>query len=65
MNITIKDVAKAANVSVATVSRVLNNKNNVSEEAARAVNRAVEDLGYSPNFWGAILEKARLSVFWR
>lgn len=58
MNITIKDVAKAANVSVATVSRVLNNKNNVSEEAVRAVNRAVEELGYSPNFLGRDLRKS-------
>ena len=37
MNITIKDVAKAANVSVATVSRVLNKKTNVSDEAVQAV----------------------------
>lgn len=58
MNITIKDVAKAANVSVATVSRVLNNKTNVSEEAVRAVNRAVEELGYSPNFLGRDLRKS-------
>ena len=58
MNITIKDVAKAANVSVATVSRVLNNKNNVSEEAVQAVNRAVEELGYSPNFLGRDLRKS-------
>lgn len=58
VNITIKDVAKAANVSVATVSRVLNNKNNVSEEAVRAVNRAVEELGYSPNFLGRDLRKS-------
>lgn len=58
MNITIKDVAKAANVSVATVSRVLNNKKNVSEEAVRAVNRAVDDLGYSPNFLGRDLRKS-------
>ena len=58
LNITIKDVAKAANVSVATVSRVLNNKNNVSEEAVQAVNRAVEDLGYSPNFLGRDLRKS-------
>ena len=40
MNITIKDVAKAANVSVATVSRVLNKKSNVSDEAVQAVNKA-------------------------
>lgn len=58
MNITIKDVAKAANVSVATVSRVLNNKNNVSAEAVQAVNRAVEELGYSPNFLGRDLRKS-------
>ncbi len=58
MNITIKDVARAANVSVATVSRVLNNKNNVSEEAVQAVNRAVEELGYSPNFLGRDLRKS-------
>lgn len=58
MNITIKDVAKAANVSVATVSRVLNNKDNVSQEAINAVNRAVEELGYSPNFLGRDLRKS-------
>lgn len=58
MNITIKDVAKAANVSVATVSRVLNKKTNVSDEAVQAVNKAVEDLGYSPNFLGRDLRKS-------
>ena len=58
MSVTIKDVAKAANVSVATVSRVLNNKNNVSEEAAETVNRVVKELGYSPNFLGRDLRKS-------
>lgn len=58
MNITIKDVAKAANVSVATVSRVLNKKTNVSDEAVQAVNKAVEELGYSPNFLGRDLRKS-------
>ena len=58
MSITIKDVAKAANVSVATVSRVLNRKSNVSEDAIEAVNKAVEELGYSPNFLGRDLRKS-------
>lgn len=58
MNITIKDVAKAANVSVATVSRVLNKKTNVSDEAVQAVNNAVQALGYSPNFLGRDLRKS-------
>lgn len=58
MSVTIKDVAKAANVSVATVSRVLNKKNNVSSEAIEAVNQAVKHLGYSPNFLGRDLRKS-------
>ncbi len=58
MSVTIKDVAKAANVSVATVSRVLNEKTNVSEEAIEAVNKAVRELGYSPNFLGRDLRKS-------
>ncbi len=58
LSITIKDVAKAANVSVATVSRVLNNKSNVSDEAIEAVNQAVKALGYSPNFLGRDLRKS-------
>ncbi len=58
MSITIKDVAKAAHVSVATVSRVLNNKSNVSEDAVEAVNQAVKALGYSPNFLGRDLRKS-------
>lgn len=58
MSVTIKDVARAANVSVATVSRVLNKKSNVSEEAIEAVNKAVESLGYSPNFLGRDLRKS-------
>lgn len=57
MSITIKDVAKKANVSIATVSRVLNKKTNVSDEVIEAVNKAVEELGYSPNFLGRDLRK--------
>ncbi len=46
---TIKDVAKYANVSVATVSRVLNNKGYVSKEAETAVQKAITDLNYRPS----------------
>lgn len=57
MNVTIKDVAKAANVSVATVSRVLNGSANVSQESAKRVNDAIRELKYSPNFLGRNLRK--------
>lgn len=46
---TIKDVAKHANVSVATVSNVLNKTANVSEEKMARVIAAMEQLKYSPN----------------
>ncbi len=46
---TIKDVAKAAGVSIATVSRVLSGKDPVSEGVRGRVLVAVRDLGYRPN----------------
>ena len=45
MSITIRDVAKRADVSVATVSRVLNGSAKVSEEAKNAVLKAQKELG--------------------
>ncbi|MBS0969720.1 HTH-type transcriptional regulator GalS [Chimaeribacter arupi] len=47
--ITIRDVAKRAGVSVATVSRVLNNSAIASKETRELVLQAVSELGYRPN----------------
>ena len=47
--ITIRDVARQAGVSVATVSRVLNNSALVSPDTREAVMKAVSLLGYRPN----------------
>ena len=49
MKTTIRDVAKKANVSVATVSRVINNKGYVHEETRSVVMRVIEELGFEPN----------------
>ncbi|MNW53987.1 Catabolite control protein A [compost metagenome] len=49
MKSTIKDVARRANVSVATVSRVLNNLPGYSEDTKRTVLKAIDELGYQPN----------------
>ncbi len=49
MAVTIQDVAKAADVSVATVSRVVNNIPLVSESTRQRVLQAIEELGYEPN----------------
>lgn len=46
---TLDEVAKLAGVSRGTVSRVMNNRQHVSEKARRAVELAVKELGYVPN----------------
>ncbi len=45
----IKDVAKVANVSVATVSRVINAFGNVKPETEKKVLQAIRELNYFPN----------------
>ncbi len=47
--ITIKDVAKAANVSISTVSRVMNAADNVNPEISKRVWSEIRRLGYTPN----------------
>ena len=49
---TIQDVARIAGVSTATVSRVLNNRNVVSEKTAVKVERAIHELNYEPSVLG-------------
>ncbi|MGI2790278.1 LacI family DNA-binding transcriptional regulator [Bacillus cytotoxicus] len=46
---TIRDVAKVAGVSVATVSRVMNEKGYVHEDTVKQVKQAIEELNYRPN----------------
>lgn len=46
---TIKDVAKYAGVSVATVSRYINSSGYVSEKAASKIAIAISELNYEPN----------------
>ncbi|MFC3040718.1 LacI family DNA-binding transcriptional regulator [Virgibacillus xinjiangensis] len=47
--VTIKDIAKLANVSRSTVSRVLNNSGYVSEDARKRVEEVIEETGYVPS----------------
>ena len=54
---TIQDVAKAAGVSVATVSRVINNSTSVSAETRELVLNAVKRLDYRPNLLGRNLRR--------
>ncbi|PLV58283.1 LacI family DNA-binding transcriptional regulator [Thermotoga sp. KOL6] len=47
---TLKDIAKLANVSVATVSNVLNGKGRVSEAKRKEILEIAKKLNYTPNF---------------
>ncbi len=46
---TIRDIAKLANVSVATVSRIINNSGKVSDKTRLKVNKIIEETNYHPN----------------
>lgn len=61
-NITIADVAKAAGVSLGTVSRVINNRDGaikVSERTTKRVLEAAKELGYIPNPFASALRSQR------
>ena len=45
---TIVDIAAASGVSVATVSRILNNKPDVADETRERVLRVMDELGFAP-----------------
>lgn len=47
--VTIYEVAKVAGVSLATVSRVINHHDNVTEKTKKAVEEAIQRLGYKPS----------------
>ena len=47
--VTIKDVAKRARVSIATVSRIINGADNVGESYRTAVQKAIKELDYQPD----------------
>ena len=49
MNATIHDVARMANVSITTVSRVLNNNYPVKDETRERVEKVIKEIGYRPN----------------
>jgi LacI family transcriptional regulator len=59
---TIRDVAQRAQLSVATVSRVLNGFENVSEEAREKITAAVKELGYVPHAGARSLSLARTNA---
>ena len=61
-NASIQDVAVAAGVSTATVSRVINNPSLVAQGTADRVQRAITELSYKPNLFAQGLTTSRSRV---
>ena len=59
---TIKDVANTAGVSTQTVSRVLNNRPDVSPETREMVQKVIHELGYAPNIIARSLSSGRTNT---
>lgn len=59
---TVRDVAKAAGVSVATVSRVLNGKATVAKDLREKVDRVSRELGFTPHAAARALATQRFST---
>ncbi|KAF0819599.1 Transcriptional regulator, LacI family [Bacillus sp. ZZV12-4809] len=55
MKVTIYDVAKEANVSIATVSKVINNTGRIGEKTKRKVLEVMKQLDYQPNMMASAL----------
>jgi LacI family transcriptional regulator/LacI family purine nucleotide synthesis repressor len=47
--VSLKDISKACGVSVATVSKALNDHSDISQETKKHVREVAEELGYRPN----------------
>jgi DNA-binding LacI/PurR family transcriptional regulator len=55
VSVTIKDVAREANVAPSTVSRVISDSPRISEQTKRKVRKVMEELGYHLNYNGRVL----------
>ena len=47
--VSLKDIAKECQVSVATVSKALNNHTDISQETRQMIQKKADELGYVPN----------------
>ncbi len=61
-SVTIQDVARVAGVSVSTVSRVLNDKDDVAPETYQKVREVIADLGYTSSLAARSMRSRRTNV---
>ncbi|MGI6176276.1 MAG: LacI family DNA-binding transcriptional regulator [Christensenellales bacterium] len=57
MGITLKEIAKMANVHRSTVDKVLHDREGVSDEVRKRIKQIIKETGYTPNSLGQALQK--------
>ena len=62
MKITIREIAKKANVSVATVSRCINNTGYVHEDTKKVIQEIIDKNSYQPNQLARLLHKRKSMI---
>lgn len=60
--VSIKDVARAADVSITTVTHALNGKRPVSPETRDCIMKAIDELGYVPSYSASHLKNGRSNL---
>ena len=61
--ITIKDIAEKAKVSIGTVDRVLHNRSEVSESTRKKILNIIEKFNYKPNIFASTLASKKSAMF--
>lgn len=59
----VKEIARRANVSIATVDRVVHNRKGVSEITRQKINQIISDMGFQPNLLASRLASKKVNQF--
>jgi LacI family transcriptional regulator len=62
MSVTLKDIARKVGYSVTTVSRALNDYNDVSQETKQLIKRVAQEMGYHPHVIAQSLQRRRTNT---
>src|SRR5690606_18563149 len=58
----VKEIARRANVSIATVDRVIHNRTGVSEKTRKKINEIIKELDYQPNILASRLASKNIII---
>ncbi|WP_353128541.1 LacI family DNA-binding transcriptional regulator [Parapedobacter pyrenivorans] len=59
----VKEIARRANVSIATVDRVIHNRKGVSETTRQKINEIIKEIGFQPNILASRLASKKVNRF--